>query len=134
MLIPRGALPQPPRARPATPAGPRTAPAVRAALLPAGASVAGAEGGDASDRSGRPRYLVSPDMGHAGLAADQVADEEQHVGRPLGQSPHEVRVPVRAVRGRDHDALAERDQIALQLRAHAVEHLKLVPVAGNPLL
>src|SRR4051812_4737970 len=48
---------------------------------------------DFATRSGRRR----------GLAPQEVAREEQRVRGPLGEPPHEVRVPLRAVRCRDED-------------------------------
>src|SRR5262245_52098086 len=59
-------------------------------------------------------------------------DEEQHVRRPLGEPPHQVRVPVRPERRGDEHPAAPADEVLLQLRADAVEHLQLHPVVADP--
>ena len=57
----------------------------------------------------------------------------KHVGRALGQAPHQVVIPLAAEgRGGEH-LVAAPDQLQLQVRADAVEHLELEAVAADPL-
>src|SRR3989442_15941615 len=57
----------------------------------------------------------------------KVAQDEGDVGRPFGEPPHEVRIPVRAVRDVHPDGVPGSSQRCLQIRADAEQHLKLEP-------
>src|SRR5579871_516712 len=73
----------------------------------------------------RARPRAGRDRGGLGSAADEIAQEEEHVRGPLGEPAHEVAVPVRTVRSRDENRVAATDEVELELRADAVEHLEL---------
>src|SRR5205814_8094096 len=64
-------------------------------------------------------------------AADEAPQEEEQVRRPLGQTPHEVAVPVRPVRRGDEDVVAAGNEVELQARPDAVEHLELEAVVRD---
>src|SRR4029077_6806985 len=49
-------------------------------------------------------------------------------GGALGEPPHQVRVPVGPVRGGDQHAVTLSDELELELRPHAIQHLELHPV------
>src|SRR3954447_285022 len=95
--------------------------------------------GDQPARS-RPEIRVSPMTPPPRIATrsliegsplgDQRAEEEPDIGRPLGETPHEVPVPLRPVRHVDAHGLALARETALLVGADAVEHLVLV-VAGR---
>src|SRR5215472_4325690 len=57
--------------------------------------------------------------------AEEVFGEEEDVGGAFGEATHEVGVPLGAEGDVDADAVALRDELALQIAADAVEHLKL---------
>src|SRR5207302_1564408 len=67
------------------------------------------------------------------LAANEVLEEEERVRRPLGEPPHQIAVPVRSERGRDQHPEPAPDEVELQLRPHAVQHLELKPLPRDPL-
>src|SRR5580704_4429031 len=62
----------------------------------------------------------------------KASDKETEVGGALGKPAHEIREPVVAVGDVDAQAIAVFHKHALQVSAHAVEHLKLEIVFGNP--
>ena len=62
------------------------------------------------------------------VLADQRPQEEDQVGRPLGEAAHEVAVPLVAEGNVDPQLLALADQPDLLLVADAVEHLQFVLV------
>src|SRR5581483_7914442 len=64
-------------------------------------------------------------------APDDGAHEEEQVRGALGEPPHQVRVPLGPVRRRDEHAVAAAHEGELELRADAVEHLELEPVAAD---
>ena len=86
----------------------------------------------------RPRspwswYLLARDLALVALAAaprlssaaHEIPQQEEHVGGPLGKPAHEVAVPVRPVRRGDEDVVAAADEVELQARTDAVQHLEL---------
>src|SRR6188508_2718467 len=81
------------------------------------------------DRQVYPRHV---DL--SGTLPEDAAQDEQHVGRPLGKASHEVRIPLRAVRHIDPKPIALLDQAALEVAAHAVQHLELEAVRADPAL
>ena len=66
--------------------------------------------------------------------AEEAAQDEQHVRRPLGQASHEVRVPLGAVRHVDPHPVALGHQPALEVAPHAVQHLELEAVRADAAL
>src|SRR4051794_29466253 len=52
------------------------------------------------------------------------AEEEAHVGRTLGQPPHEVAVPLVAVGHIDAEGVADLRETTLFVRPDAVQHLE----------
>jgi hypothetical protein len=79
-----------------------------------------------SARSGfrKDRLFASGTSGWLKLA-EEITGEEAQVGGAFGESTHEVGKPVLAVGNVDADAKTVADQPALQIGAHAVEHLEL---------
>ncbi len=65
------------------------------------------------------------------LPSQEIADEEADVGGTLCETAHEVGKPVAAEGNIDPDAIAILDQLALEIGAHAVQHLKFEIVLGN---
>ena len=63
--------------------------------------------------------------------AKEVAEEEGHIGGAFGQAAHEVGEPVVAEGDVDAHAVAVADELALQIGAHAIEHLKFEVVLGD---
>ena len=59
-----------------------------------------------------------------GSAAEQVSQDEEDVGRALGEAAHEVGIPGVAVRDVQAEAKAVGDQHALEIAADAVQHLE----------
>src|ERR1700738_2348822 len=78
-------------------------------------------------RKRRLTYSFNPVSG----AAEEVAGEEGYVGGALGQTAHEVGEPVAAVGDVDAQAIAVFDEAALEIGAHAVEHLALEVIFSN---
>jgi|HubBroStandDraft_1064217.scaffolds.fasta_scaffold00870_16 hypothetical protein len=54
----------------------------------------------------------------------QIPRDEQDIGRPLAQPPHEVGIPLAAEGNVDADAPAVTRELSLQVAADAVEHLE----------
>src|SRR5205823_10582115 len=65
------------------------------------------------------------------LLAEESADQEAEVCGTLGKTPHKIRKPVFAIRNVHADAIAILDQLALQISAYSVQHLKLKIVLGD---
>ena len=72
------------------------------------------------DRESRPR-----------LCPEEVLQKEEQVGRPFGQAPHEIGIPLPAEGGVDAHVIPVFDQLAGQLGADSVKELKLEAVLGN---
>src|SRR5882762_6924303 len=66
-----------------------------------------------------------------GLGPQDVAQKEDQVGGALGQAAHEIREPVAPIRDINTDSVAILDELPLQVRAHAVKHLKLEIILGD---
>src|ERR687894_615553 len=62
------------------------------------------------------------------LRLHEVRHEEVEVGRLLGQPTHEVGVPLISVGNVDPQSVALFEDLAVQVSAHAGEHLELEPV------
>ena len=65
---------------------------------------------------------------------NKLREQEERVGRPLGEPAHEVRIPRRSVRHVHADPVAIRDQPALQIAPDSVEHLELEPLRADSAL
>src|SRR5579875_3300659 len=80
----------------------------------------------------------TPSINHGerrtGCLAEQVTGEKEDVGRPLGESPHEVGPPGGAEGDVDAHAEALLDEAALKVAADAVEHLELEGGGSDALL
>jgi hypothetical protein len=72
----------------------------------------------------KDRLFASGTSGWSKLA-EEITGEEGQVGGAFGESAHEIGKPVLAVGNVDADAKTVADQPALQIGAHAVEHLEL---------
>ena len=87
-------------------------------------------------------YLLARDLALVALAAILLLELSRErdfaggekVGRPLGEPPHEIAVPLRPERRRHENVVAARDEVELQARADAVEHLELEAVARDVVL
>src|SRR4030095_13438480 len=95
-------------------------------------------GGLASDRGAgagsRSRKFLplpaapAPDFArppHSNSNLKQILHHEPNICRPLGQPPHEVRIPVFSVRHIDSHVVAIARQLFLKIAPDAVQHLKL---------
>src|SRR6266478_7921514 len=67
----------------------------------------------------------------ADLAPYHISQHEPHIGRTLGEAPHEIGVPVSAVGHVDSHAVTVSYQLLLQVAPDAVQHLKLKFVRRN---
>src|SRR5215469_5480304 len=65
---------------------------------------------------------------------EDVSGNEHHIRGTLGQSAHEIRVPLGAKGHIDPDTISVPDKRALQVPPHAVEHLKLESIDRDPLI
>src|SRR2546430_15103739 len=68
------------------------------------------------------------------LALQKVLHQEQNIRGALRQTPHEVRIPLRAKRHIDSDSEAQLRQPSLQVAPDAIEHLELERSLRNTLL
>src|SRR5439155_26818565 len=82
-----------------------------------------------------PPTAAGPRTGLAAalLAPNQVLEEEERIRRPLRQAAHQIPIPIGPERRRDEHSESAADEVELELRTHAVEHLELEPVALHPL-
>ena len=78
-------------------------------------------------RSSRVSSMDGP-----GSAAAEVPGEEEEVGRPLGQPPDEVAVPVLAERHQDAERDPGRLDRRVKVRTDPVEHLELEAARRQP--
>src|SRR5256714_13919564 len=66
--------------------------------------------------------------------AHDVARDEGHVGGPLGETTHAIRLPLGAERDVDAYAVTVLHGLFLEVAAYAVEHLELETVGSDLLL
>ena len=90
------------------------------------------------ERDARPDGAAADDddlrvVGELRSSADEIPQEEQDVRRTLGQSAHEIGVPVGPERRRHEHLVPRGGDASLQCRTYAVEHLQLEAVAADAL-
>ena len=67
-----------------------------------------------------------------GPGPEEVPGQEEHVGRSLSQPAHEVGIPLAAKGNVDAHLVAVAHQLALQIAAHSIQHLKLEMAGSMP--
>src|SRR5439155_14031846 len=76
--------------------------------------------------------LISGERAGEPLAVNELAKEEGEVRRPLGEPPHEVAIPVLAVRDEHPEPEPVRGDACVQVAPDPVEHLDLEALARDP--
>src|SRR5208337_5186606 len=78
------------------------------------------------------RYSKSRLQTGGNSGAEEVSRKEEHVGGTFCEATHKVGIPLRSKRNIYAHFVAVAYQVALQIAAHSIQHLKLEMFAADP--